>query len=360
MSRLPNHVTRACASAVGVATGLMVLASTTQSPHGFIPSAFLAPLEALGGSTPADEADLLAIGAGSSDVGEIAAILNPQGLNPAMPPGLTDSPVQAAYEAGIGVTVPAGDPALAAPAYKQSLTLPRVPVVDAQGRVDCTGSVSCLTDPVTKVTTVTYPDGVVALVQQVNDMTVVAYKTLTEALPEPFQALMPPPFTPTFQKPGSPAPLPAAAVPAVQAPAPQTSAPSSDAPPVDAPSVESKPPSSAELPEISASTVRPRVVVTKPPADLGSGQNGPATGPGLIKIPAVKPTSPFDVVRDVIGSVVGTVTGKKAPSKTIRPREAPTTNPSGQDSSGQDLSGQDSAGQDSAGQDSSDSAGGVQ
>jgi len=346
MSRLPNHVMRACASAVGVATGLMVLASTTQSPHGFIPSAFLAPLEALGGSTPADEADLLAIGAGSSDVGEIAAILNPQGLNPAMPPGLTDSPVQAAYEAGIGVTtVPAGDPALAAPAYKQSLTLPRVPVVDAQGRVDCTGSVSCLTDPVTKVTTVTYPDGVVALVQQVNDMTVVAYKTLTEALPEPFQALMPPPFTPTFQKPGSPAPLPAAAVPAVQVPAPQTSAPSSDAPPV-----ESKPPSSAELPEISASTVRPRVVVTKPPADLGSGQNGPATGPGLIKIPAVKPTSPFDVVRDVIGSVVGTVTGKKAPSKTIRPREAPTTNPSGQDSPGQD----------SAGQDSSDSAGGVQ
>ena len=351
MSRLPNHVMRACASAVGVATGLMVLASTTQSPHGFIPSAFLAPLEALGGSTPADEADLLAIGAGSSDVGEIAAILNPQGLNPAMPPGLTDSPVQAAYEAGIGVTtVPAGDPALAAPAYKQSLTLPRVPVVDAQGRVDCTGSVSCLTDPVTKVTTVTYPDGVVALVQQVNDMTVVAYKTLTEALPEPFQALMPPPFTPTFQKPGSPAPLPAAAVPAVQVPAPQTSAPSSDAPPV-----ESKPPSSAELPEISASTVRPRVVVTKPPADLGSGQNGPATGPGLIKIPAVKPTSPFDVVRDVIGSVVGTVTGHKAPSKTIRPREAPTTNPSGQDSPGQD-----SAGQDSAGQDSSDSAGGVQ
>lgn len=353
MSRLPNHVMRACASAVGVATGLMVLASTTQSPHGFIPSAFLAPLEALGGSTPADEADLLAIGAGSSDVGEIAAILNPQGLNPAMPPGLTDSPVQAAYEAGIGVTtVPAGDPALAAPAYKQSLTLPRVPVVDAQGRVDCTGSVSCLTDPVTKVTTVTYPDGVVALVQQVNDMTVVAYKTLTEALPEPFQALMPPPFTPTFQKPGSPAPLPAAAV---QAPAPQTSAPSSDAPPVDAPSVESKPPSSAELPEISASTVRPRVVVTKPPADLGSGPNGPASGPGLIKIPAVKPTSPFDVVRDVIGSVVGTVTGKKAPSKTIRPREAPTTNPSGQDSAGQD-----SAGQDSAGQDPSDSAGGVQ
>jgi len=351
MSRLPNHVMRACASAVGVATGLMVLASTTQSPHGFIPSAFLAPLEALGGSTPADEADLLAIGAGSSDVGEIAAILNPQGLNPAMPPGLTDSPVQAAYEAGIGVTtVPAGDPALAAPAYKQSLTLPRVPVVDAQGRVDCTGSVSCLTDPVTKVTTVTYPDGVVALVQQVNDMTVVAYKTLTEALPEPFQALMPPPFTPTFQKPGSPAPLPAAAVPAVQVPAPQTSAPSSDAPPV-----ESKPPSSAELPEISASTVRPRVVVTKPPADLGSGRNGPATGPGLIKIPAVKPTSPFDVVRDVIGSVVGTVTGHKAPSKTIRPREAPTTNPSGQDSPGQD-----SAGQDSAGQDSSDSAGGVQ
>ena len=338
MSRLPNHAMRSGALAVGVAAGLMVLASTTQSPDGFVTSAFRGPLEALGGSAPAEEADLLAIGAGSSDIGEIAAIINPGVSNPGVPQGLTDPSVQAAYDAGMGLgAAPVGDAALAAPAYKQSLELPRVPVVDAQGRIDCTGSVSCLTDPVTKVTTVTYPDGVVALVQQVNDMTVVAYKTLTEALPAPFKALMPPAFTPTFAPPGGPAPLPAASVPAVQTPAPQTGAPSIDA----------TPPSSAKLPEINASTVRPRVVVTKPSRDLGPGQNESASGPGAVKIPAVKipavkPTSPFDVVKDAIGSVVGAVTGHKAPSKTIRPAEAPS--PSDQDSSGQDSSGQDSSG----------------
>jgi len=356
MSRLPNHAMRSGALAVGVAAGLMVLASTTQSPDGFITSAFRGPLEALGGSAPAEEADLLAIGAGSSDIGEIAAIAKPGASNPGasnagVPQGLTDPSVQAAYDAGMGVgAAPVGDAALAAPAYKQSLELPRVPVVDAQGQIDCTGSVSCLTDPVTKVTTVTYPDGVVALVQQVNDMTVVAYKSLTEALPAPFQALMPPAFTPTFTPPGGPAPLPAASVPAVKTPAPQTGAPS-----VDAPSPDATPPSAAELPEFGASISRPRVVVTKPPRDLGPGQNGSATGPGAIKfpavkIPAVKPTSPLDVVKDAIGSVVGAVTGNKAPSKTIRPPTAPTA----------DSSGQDSAGQDSSGQDSSNTAGGDQ
>ena len=343
MSRLPNHAMRSGVFAVGVAAGLMVLASTTQSPDGFVTSAFRGSLEALGGSAPAEEADLLSIGAGSSDIGEIAAIVNPGVVNPGVPPGLTDPSVQAAYDAGMGLgAAPVGEAALAAPAYKQSLALPRVPVVDAQGRIDCTGSVSCLTDPVTKVTTVTYPDGVVALVQQVNDMTVVAYKTFTEALPAPLKALLPPAFTPPSPAAGIPAPLPAASVPAVTTPAPQT-----DAPSIDAPSPNATPPSAAELPEISASTVRPRVVVTKPPQDLGPRRNGTAPGPGTIKnpaikIPAVKPTSPFDVVKDAIGSVVGAVTGNKAPSKTIRPAEAPS--PSDQDSSGQDSS--DSAGGD--------------
>lgn len=353
MSRLPNHAMRSGVFAVGVAASLMVLASTTQSPDGFITSALRGPLEALGGSAPAEEADLLAIGAGSSDIGEIAAIVNPGVVNPGMPQGLTDPSVQAAYDAGMGLgAAPAGDAALAAPAYKQSLALPRVPVVDAQGRIDCTGSVSCLTDPVTKVTTVTYPDGVVALVQQVNDMTVVAYKTLTEALPAPLQALMPPPFTPTFTPPGGPAPLPAASVPAVKTPAPQTDAPPVDGPSVDAPSLDATPPSAAKLPDISASTVRPRIVVTKPAPDFGPGKNGSATGSGTIKIPAVKPTSPFDVVRDAIGSVVGAVTGHKPPSKTIRPpTTAPTTDSPGQDSSGPGSSDPDSSGPGSAGGD---------
>ena len=43
---------------------------------------------------------------------------------------------------------------------------------------------SCDFDPATNVTTVTYADGLVAIVQKINDLTVVAYKNATEQLPE--------------------------------------------------------------------------------------------------------------------------------------------------------------------------------
>ena len=353
MDRRIGYALRASVAAVGVSAGFMVLATTAQTPDGFVHASLGGPLDFFG-SAPAD---VLAIGDGSNDTSELAALLK----GPA--PGISarpDSPYRVAFEAGSTPDTsalnvfPADEPA-GALTTKQSLEQISKPIVDSEGRVDCSGSVSCNFDPATNVTTVTYPDGVVALVQQVNDMTVVAYKTLTEALPAPIQALMPPAYTPTFTPPGSPAPLPAASVPAVKTPAPQTDAPSLDAPSPDGPSPDATPPSAAELPEISASTLRPRVVVTKPSQDLGPGQKGSTTGPGTIKIPAVKPTSPFDVVKDAIGSVVGAVTGHQAPSKTIRPPTAPTADPSGQDSPGQD-----SPGQDSAGQDSSDSAGGDQ
>lgn len=319
MSRLTSHSVRVGVSAIGVATGLMVLASTTQTPDGFIQTGFRGPLAAFGSAAPENPDDLIAIGDGFGDVGELAAILN--GPVPGVSP---DSPARVVYEAGAGpinAAAAAGVPAVAAPTSKQALTLPKNPVVDAQGRVDCAGSVSCLTDPVTKVTTVTYPDGVVALVQQINDLTVVAYQTVTQALPDQVQALLPP----ALQIPlPAVAPRPAAAAPPVQSPAAQAPAISDPAPQSGTsagnPSTDDAPPA-----DISASTVRPRITVTKPPRDFGPGQNSPTKQPGGITIPPIKPTSPLDVVKDAIGSVVDAVTGRQNPSKTIKAPASPSS-----------------------------------
>ncbi len=90
-------------------------------------------------------------------------------------------------------------PAVEAPGAlttKQSLEQLSKPIIDPQGRVDCSGSVSCDFDPTTRVTTVTYPDGVIALVQKVNDMTVVAYQTVAESLRSHVQAFLPSPQAP--------------------------------------------------------------------------------------------------------------------------------------------------------------------
>ena len=317
MSRLTHHAIRTGVTTVAVATGLMILASTTQTPDGFIQTGFRGPIAVFGSAAPEDPSDLLAIGDGFGDVGELAAILNGPTTGAS-----TKTPARVVLEAGtrpIGDPAATGVPAAEAPTIKQSLTLPKNPVVDAQGRVNCTGSLSCLTDPVTKVTTVTYADGVVALVQQVNDLTVVAYKSMTQVLPEQVRALLPPPIQLPLP---AVAPRPAAAAPPVQSPAVQN--PTVQDPAVQPPAVEDPAPPA----EISASTVRPRIVVTKPPRDFGPGQNSPTNQTGGITIPAVKPTSPLDVVRDAIGSVVDAVTGRQNPSKAIKGPTAPTA-PSG-------------------------------
>lgn len=93
------------------------------------------------------------------------------------------------------------------------------PSVDKSGGVDCTGTTSCQTDPRTHIATLTYPDGVVAIIQRINNITVVAYKTLDSAvrgapLPAPapapaFDATLPPPAVqpgPAASAPTSPAP----------------------------------------------------------------------------------------------------------------------------------------------------------
>ena len=306
MSRLTNHTVRAGISAVGVAAVLMALATTTQTPDGFIQASFGGPLTIFNG--PAPQSDVLAIGDGSADTGDLAAILNGP-VAPASPA----SPYREAYEAGAGPlaigAIPAADPSIGAPTVKQSLGLPPKPVVDSMGRVDCTGAVSCKTDPNTNVTTVTYPDGAVALVQKVNDMTVVAYKTLAETLQDGVESILPgvqfpAPVSTTAQ-------LPAAAPTIASAPATQTAAPTID-------------PGPAATPDISASTVRPRSGVTRAPLNPANGQSGTPSLPGSITLPAVKPTGPSDVVRDVINSVVDAVTGHHA-SQTKKPVDAPTT-----------------------------------
>jgi hypothetical protein len=163
MSRLTNHATRAGVSAVGVAVGLMVLASTAQTPDGFTQASFDGPLSIFGNSAPEHQGDLLAIGDGTGDARELAAILNGP-----MPAANGSSPLPGALAAGAGLNsaeisaAPTAEALAGAATSKQSLGLATKSVVDAQGRVDCTGSVSCLTDPATNITTVTYPDGIVA------------------------------------------------------------------------------------------------------------------------------------------------------------------------------------------------------
>ncbi len=100
--------------------------------------------------------------------------------------------------------------------------------VDLSGSVDCTGALTCQTDPRTQVTTVTYPDGVVALIERINDITLVAYKTLGASVlghlepvgrPTPEPAAAPPASVPVAAA-ADPAPPADAATPAPPAPAP--------------------------------------------------------------------------------------------------------------------------------------------
>jgi hypothetical protein len=293
----------------------MILASTSQTPDGFTQASFNGPLSIFSNSQDESQGDVLAIGDGAADTSELAAILNSP-----LPAGTGNSPYQLAFEAGVGPNsleagaIPTTAPTLSAPTAKKSLSLPAKPVIDSQGRVDCTGSVSCLTDPATHVTTVTYPDGVVALVEQINDMTVVAYKTVTETLKTQVQALLPNPDL--LGTSAASAPLPAASTPALRAAA------DSD--------VDPGPAAVATQSEISASTVRPRIAVTQSPQDLLRGSSGQSGQTGSITIPAVKPTSPFDVVKDAIDSVVKAVTGQHSASQIRKPivkTEAPTSHP---------------------------------
>lgn len=262
MDRRIGYSLRASVAAVGVSAGFMVLATTAQTPDGFVHASLGGPLELFGTVSP----DVLAIGDGSNDASELAALLKAPAKEIS---GSPDSPYRVAFEAGstpdtLALNVfPADEPA-GALTTKQSLDQISKPIVDSEGRVDCSGSVSCNFDPATKVTTVTYPDGVVALVQKVNDMTVVAYKTVAETLRNQLQALVPAAPAPV------PSPMAAAAAP-TQTPAPVLPPPAAEAavPPVN-------PGPAAPDPVTEPSTKRqgPRVSVTRPPMDFTPGRDG--------------------------------------------------------------------------------------
>jgi len=187
VDRRVKDTLRASATAVGVAAGLLALASTAQTPDGYIHASFGGPLDVFSTGS----ADVLAIGDGTNDATELAALLKGP-VGPTARNGAPNSPYRVAYEAGAAPNVTTGSmivplmddqSATAAPSSRDTAILPSKPVVDSQGKIDCSGAVSCHTDTTTNITTVTYPDGVVAIVQKINDLTVVAYKTITEVLP---------------------------------------------------------------------------------------------------------------------------------------------------------------------------------
>lgn len=308
---------RAGAAAVGVATGLMVLASTSQTPDGFIHASFGGPMDVF---SPASATDVLAIGGGAADdASELAALLK----GPTSPTAeVPDSPIRAAFEAGATPSVsaprlmPTIDPTFA-PELKDASILPVKPVVDSQGKIDCSGSVSCKTDPVTNITTVTYPDGIVAIVQKINDLTVVAYKTLTDVLPDEVRSLLPPVPDPgpvvlaapphgtsTTQPVAPPSLSTAAAVPAVT---PDVTPPSFDPGPI-APDVGSIDPTNTRQGS------GPKVNVVRPPMDFSpDSTSGGSSGTG-----GQKPDFPvLGKVKDALGTAVNAVTD--AVGKAINP-----------------------------------------
>lgn len=269
----------------------MLLATSGQTTDGFVHANFGGPLGLFGASSAESQSGVLAIGDGSSDATELATLLNTTGAT------AKAGPFQVTFEPGAGPgsselrVFPTAKPA-AARVSDQSLALPNKPVVDAQGRIDCSGSVSCLTDPATKITTVTYPDGVVALVQKINDTTLVAYKTVVNALPAQLQNIFP----------EAPAPAPMAAAAAA---APSLS--SEAAPATEAPADATEPAAEAAT-EISASTIRPRVIVTSPPADYTPDTTGLVSGNPL-QLPSPGISNPVDVVKDAVDSVVKAIGG---------------------------------------------------
>lgn len=329
------HVGRAGGTAVIAASALMALASTSQTPHGFVNANFGAPLSIFGIPTTSElQPDVLAIGDGSADAAELAELLQTAG-----------SPTEAsvAFQASEGTSAPTapqvvvlpapadmGSPVPSATTSKQALN--PVPVVDAGGRVDCSGSVSCKTDPKTNTTTVTYSDGTVALVQQVNDMTLIAYQKVKDNVQDVVEALLP----------GVSSPLPAAAIQAAP-PSAAAAEPSSAAPAVPAVPAEPAPaqtpsaqapvraidpgPPAPEVttPDISASTVRPRVTVSTPPEDFSPGSAGsPGKGPKPVP-PAIREN--LDKVAEAVGSAVNKI--GEAVGKALNPGAAvkPPTKP---------------------------------
>ena len=303
MERQMRPTARAGAMAVSAAVALMLLASTGQTPSGFVPAALGGPLGLFDG--PADSmGDVLSIGDGAVDANDLATLLKTTGPS-AVPAGPLQvaSPPTAANAAELALLPPAIESA-SAPTSKQSLDLK--PVLDGQGKVDCSKAVSCVVDPSTNTTTVTFSDGVVAVVQKINDLTLVAYKTLGDV----FEGILPQSL-PALPAAVVPAPVISAGPATVPnlAPAPQLSArpdtQSANTNTKSEPTVETGPvaPSAPAAPDLSASDVRPTLTISKPPVDFDAPTTGGGSGGGS----AGTPGGALDNVKDAVGSVVDAV-----------------------------------------------------
>lgn len=381
MDRRKKDTLRAGATAVGVAMGLLVLASTAQTPDGYIHASFGGPLDVLTafttGNAPGNTNDVLAIGDGSNDASELAALLKspigPAAKGVVAPP---NSPYRVAYEAGAAPGAVVGpvmfppvtlDPtvATAAPTRKDAASLPSLPskpVIDAQGKIDCTGAVSCRTDPLTNTTTVTFADGIVAIVQKVNDLTVVAYKTITDALPSEITSLLPP--VPTTAPPPLLAAVAPTPVPVVSPPAPPVVVPT--APVVTAPTNQTASPAidpGPPAPSVNIDTNNggPKVNVTTPPKDFSPGQDDTtgstdSTGTDLTtpKIPGLGKVK--DTIGGVVDSVKGAVGNVLGPGASSKPEDsAPNTSTSPSQDSKPDNSTSDNSNSNSSRSDSTGS-----
>jgi hypothetical protein len=337
MERQMRPTARAGAMAVSAAVALMLLASTGQTPSGFVPAALGGPLGLFDG--PADSmGDVLSIGDGAVDANDLATLLKTTGPS-AVPAGPLQvaSPPTAANAAELALLPPAIESA-SAPTSKQSLDLK--PVLDGQGKVDCSKAVSCVVDPSTNTTTVTFSDGVVAVVQKINDLTLVAYKTLGDV----FEGILPQSL-PALPAAVVPAPVISAGPATVPnlAPAPQLSArPDTQAPNTESANTQSsntKPESSVETgpvapsapaaPDLSASDVRPTLTISKPPADFDAPTTGGGSGGGNTGSPG----GALDTVKGAVGSVVDAVSdavkslGPGAAVSENGPADSPTDTP---------------------------------
>ncbi len=307
MKRQIPHTVRTSATVVAVAASLIVLGYTGQTPDGYVHTNFTGPLGLFGPSSlEMNDSDILAIGNGPSDASALASL-----LKTTAPRGNSTQEFRATLEAAPSTTQ-VGTPPSTTP---QSLmgTPTAVPatdqipatVVDEQGRVDCTGAISCLLDPKTNVTTVTYSDGTMATVRRINGMTLVAYQNINDKnqskSPNPVAPLPPAPQPASVAPATTPSPLASVAVPSVTKPAP-----SIDSVPAVDPGPVSSIPQSATLPDLSAA--RPRVTISRPPQDYTPVRPNAATG----QPSAGQSSTPFvsgavDAVKEAVGSVAGAV-----------------------------------------------------
>ena len=322
MHRRIKDTLRAGVTAIGVATGLLALASTAETPDGYIHASFGGPLDVFTSSDSASgSTDVLAIGDGTNDTRELAALLKgPVGA--AAQQGAPNSPYRVAYDAGVApnpitttLTAPTETSVAEAPTRKDAAILPSKPVVDAQGKIDCTGALSCRTDPTTNITTVTYADGVVAIVQKINDLTVVAYQELTPALPTQLSSLLP-------QIPTAPPPLLAAVAPTV------------------APAVTPTAPVVAAVPTVVAPEPETASIDPGPPAPganldpISSGAKSNGTGTAAFTAPQIPSLGAIkNTIGGVVDSVKGAVGSAVGPAASSKPDTSTGSKPSSSDGS---------------------------